>query len=1005
MLKSLLKAERFRLALAAGAAVPIMAASTAMAQVGATSPTPVPASAAQAPVADRAITDAAAAGAATTERVIVTGSYIPTAETEAALPVTVYTASVLVKQGANTPAEGLRQLPSFVGNAATENNSNGGNGVATINLRALGSGNTLTLINGRRAFELENINAIPIGALSRSEVLKDGASAIYGSDAVAGVVNFIMINGPGEAPYEGAEIDLLYGNTTDKDARVLQGWIRGGVATDKVSIAAAAEYYDRNAIMSRDREIAANADRRYLGGTNQGSPTFEGRVSARTNPAVAASNTAMILVNPSINSPTVASYREYDPNADALNFRIYTPAIPAMEKYGTFTTGRYKMFGEALQIYGDFLYFKQKQFNGLAPAPFAIGAAGSQASPYNPFPPNALQQIQYRATREGGLRGSVFDYDYYRWVVGFNGNFTFTDNSFISYLGYDTGMVYSRSDFLRVDTGDARRTPLEAEIAAGNFNPFIGMTAPTSGTATTFVAGVPTGARAYDNVAAWQRASYVGRSFSYSRDFLADAKIFGNLFPNLYQGGIGFNIGYEQRHSRFKSIPDPVQAAGNQLGFNAAANLYYHEEVKAYFGELQVPLVISSNNVPFVRSLELQVAYRFEEFHEKNQFSNATATFDNGGDVRISLRYQPIEDVTIRASFGESFLSPTAGQLFAPQTQNFPQLFDPLTGRTLQPQPGGVRQGGNPALTPEITNTYTAGIVITPRIVPGFTATVDFYQLYTKDVILPASQYAQLVLTANGLSGGTAFADLVIREPGTNLPQQITALTSNAGKRLVNGMDVTAAYQLPWTTFGTITFSLGYNYFFSWQAEAIEGLGSHTFLGDYNNTTLPLAPGALPYHKGFLRGEYAWGGLTFVATMNYISSYWDDSAFLFPASRSALVGGTPTDPQYADYRRVSDYQTLDMQLSYEFRKPEMEAATGGYSKDPKGGKSMVSDVAGVDQGSFFQRMLWGTTIRVGVVNAFDRNPPTVLGAFNDNYDTSLYTIRNRYYYIGLNKKF
>ncbi len=94
---------------------------------------------------------------------------------------------------------------------------------------------------------------IPLGALSRSEILKDGASAIYGSDAVAGVVNFILLNGPGEAPYEGAEIDFLYGNTTDTDARVLQAYVKGGVATEKVSIAAAAEYYDRDALFSRDR--------------------------------------------------------------------------------------------------------------------------------------------------------------------------------------------------------------------------------------------------------------------------------------------------------------------------------------------------------------------------------------------------------------------------------------------------------------------------------------------------------------------------------------------------------------------------------------------------------------------------------------------------------------------------------------------------------------------------------------------------------------------------------
>jgi iron complex outermembrane receptor protein len=215
----------FRSALAVGVGLPFLVAASASAQA----PTP----AATTPAATEA----------TAERVIVTGSYIPTAETESALPVTVYTAEVLQKAGANTPVEGLRQLPSFVGNAASENDSNGGDGTANINLRGIGPENTLTLLNGRRTFNFNDINAIPIGSLSRTEVLKDGASAVYGADGVAGVVNFILLNGPGEKPYEGAELYALYGNTTDGDAHVRQVYVRGGVTglDGKVSIAAAGE--------------------------------------------------------------------------------------------------------------------------------------------------------------------------------------------------------------------------------------------------------------------------------------------------------------------------------------------------------------------------------------------------------------------------------------------------------------------------------------------------------------------------------------------------------------------------------------------------------------------------------------------------------------------------------------------------------------------------------------------------------------------------------------------
>ena len=281
---------------------------------------------------------------ATTERVIVTGSLIPTAETESALPVSIYTTEFLQKQGANTPIEGLRQMPSFVGTAATENDANGGDGSATINLRALGAGNTLTIINGRRAFGFENINAIPISALSRTEVLKDGASAVYGADAVAGVVNFILLNGPGETNYEGAEINLLYGNTTDTDANVRQVYLRGGVASDKFAIAAAGEYYSRANLYSRDREIAATADVRALGGFNNSSPTYPGRVTV--------SGVARTLIDQSNNAPRgIIDYRRFDPQGpgtddDRFNFRAYSPSIPAQEKAMFFVTGKYQSVWE-----------------------------------------------------------------------------------------------------------------------------------------------------------------------------------------------------------------------------------------------------------------------------------------------------------------------------------------------------------------------------------------------------------------------------------------------------------------------------------------------------------------------------------------------------------------------------------------------------------------------------------------------------------------------------------
>ena len=261
-------------------------------------------------------------------------------------------------------------------------------------------------------------------------------------------------------------------------------------------------------------------------------------------------------------------------------------------------------------------------------------------------------------------------------------------------------------------------------------------------------------------------------------------------------------------------MPDPVQVAGDQLGFNQSPLTKYRQEVDSVFGEITIPFVTSTMNIPFVRSFEVSVAYRYEKFDDFDLFhQNPLAdhiSFDNGGTPRVSLRYQPIADLTLRASWGQSFRSPQPNTLFDPGSQNFPVEFDPLKGVTLQP-PSGVDQHGNIGLLPEETDAYSAGVVWTPKFVPGFTMTADMYQLFTTNVIISAADFAQIMLTANGLSGlanggvPTLFVDNIVRDAAGNLQEVLNANTNNAGKRLVEGLDVTATYEIPTERFGKFT--------------------------------------------------------------------------------------------------------------------------------------------------------------------------------------------------------
>src|ERR1051326_3005372 len=193
-----------------------------------------------------------------------------------------------------------------------------------------------------------------------------------------------------------------------------------------------------------------------------------------------------------------------------------------------------------------------------------------------------------------------------------------------------------------------------------------------------------------------------------------------------------------------------------------------------------------------------------------------------------------------------------------------------------------------------------------------------------------------------------------------------------------------ASYEIPTEQWGRFTFTGGWNHFFTWKGQAGPGNPTKSFVGNYDNQTLPFVPGAIPWNKGFLRGEWEWKHFDFVATANYIGDFRDDPSF------DSIVRQHP--------RNVPSYITLDLQLSYEWKKPAFEPIEWKEAKNTSPG----TDPSG---GSIWQRLLWGTKVTVGINNAFDRNPPTVLAALNDNYDTSLYAIRNRYCYIAISKKF
>ncbi|MBA3386117.1 MAG: TonB-dependent receptor, partial [Chthoniobacterales bacterium] len=588
-----------------------------------------------------------------------------------------------------------------------------------------------------------------------------------------------------------------------------------------------------------------------------------------------------------------------------------------------------------------------------------------------------------------GNRRSFFESDFYHFIVGLKGEFA---KDYFWELGY----VYDENNLLERDSGDQQFSLIAEAVADGRFNPFLGINAPKQGTLNGFT---------YDNVAALQAASYVAESKFETQEQLWDGKLGGRVFTGLPQGGMNFVVGFDFRHQELSQVPDPILVAGDQLGFNAAPAFDTQQDVSAAFLELNIPLVSSTMNIPGVHNLDFTFAWRYEHFDIRGA-DPADGTRDTQiilkTDVpKFAVRYAPFKDLTLRASYSRSFRAPSSDEFFTPQFENanFPDLFDPLAPggpEVVQPEAGDTI-GGSIDLQPERTDNYSAGLVFTPRQIPNLTITADYYQLNSEGIIVSGGDVAQFVVLQNAANG--SFADRIVRDASGAL-QSVLETPFNAARKAVEGIDITAIYEIPTTNFGKFTIALAYNHLLRFNAQVVTGFAFTNLLGQFQNAS-PLVPGSLPYNKGYLQTEWAYGAFNFVNTINYIGDYQDFGGAL---NGSELVldelgqQPNPGNPQFTRSRDVKAYVTLDSQISYTYRAPKAEP----NAELTRNGKNATSAAL---PPRAWQRWLDNTTIRVGVNNVFDEAPPFNAGAFNDNYDTSLYSLRGRYYYVGLNKKF
>jgi len=983
------------------------------------------------------------AAPAEAERVIVTGSNIPTAAEVGPNPVDILNREQIDKAGERTTAELVRNLTVAGPNGVPSSNNGAGAtpGASSIALRGFDASSTLVLIDGHRvapypvgtdngAVTFVDLNSIPKASLESIEILKDGASSIYGADAVAGVVNFKLRH-----DYRGAEANAQYGNTLDKDSGEFASSLVFGVGDGDTDITGVMNYYQRNSIFNHDRgysntvrfAFSLNASPLNLElsrsavlaagvaenaipkdpDTGEDFVTFFGHAPFRTNGTAPA---------------TGYTYRPFP--SVTFNYNRYSEALPDSERYGGFVNFDHKICGDQLAVYGDFFYQDAKTSYDLAPAatgafqtpgnitlaippdtPTAPGTelpntpshveTGLPANAFNPF--NPFHQIisggtQARLT-EFGNRVEDNETNALFSSVGVKG-----DKLLNGTWGYDAAFHYSQVQNISTGTQvSASRFSRVLNAADPIFDPtsaeFIGTTIPYNPFGD-FHVPIPSN----DQSVAF--ATVHPKETDLSKLATVDINIYTTSLFELPAGGVGLAFGGQFRRESLEQNPDDLLLVGDIIGASPGNTTHAGRKAYAFYAEARLPVFGGKLTVPGLHALEFTAAARFEDFRDNN--TNVLVP-------KFGVRWQPFDDsLTVRATWGEGFHEPSLIELFGIPVQNVVGfgITDPAfkPAKDVNPEvPFIVRS--NPNLQPEDSRSFTAGVVYTPKFVPGLTLTIDLYDIES----LGRAVFPDLQDVINrSVSGNLLPGEMVFRDtnsgPHFNEITSIHSAFQNAGAQKARGVDFGLSYQLE-TQFGTLTWLTQATYLDSFLFAALPG-------EPVVELRSAVRPGSFSDDEGYLKWransemDWAWKGFDLGLTAHYLDGFHEILAKTGQFSLFPKPHQVPSYPNGIKEHYVKETWFFDVRASYRFLAPSAPQAVAGYAKDKSSsGKEPQPESRAAAQmaNCNWQRLLNDTTITLGCNNVFGHDPPTA--AAIANYADFLYDSTGRFVYLSFTKRF
>jgi len=812
----------------------------------------------------------------TMEKFEVTGSYLPPAANSVAIPVITVDSTEIANSGNTTSVlEILRKTtPQFSGNGnvGAQNANVGEQSTLGGSALALRNASTLVLVNGRRMAgspvaattngAFVDVNQIPVAAIDRIEILADGASAIYGTDAVSGVVNIIL-----KSDYEGFESGGRYGWSTDQGHYAERsGYVVGGVSDGKSSMTLSAEWYKQDPIFNYERPYSASTF---------GTATFPGSTSIGTAYYNLAPGLNAAPVTPGGLSPAqlVTNGTYNGPNTSSVQFLLFNLSQYVTQQLAddrrSMTLAFDHKIGEKFKAFGDFMYSNTHTLSQINGQPITLSIpAGSPNDPFNVTVTGRNRLLSYPRqyiNDEVGLRG----------IIGLKGQLT-------SDWSFETAVDYSRVNDNYQNPGVINNAHLtNAALVTGAFNFFARVQANPTEVVTDGIVGVATG-------------GFFSALESY------DFKLIGKLF-DLPAGPVDIATGGEIRHEQVSAVADAlsqIDPVTGALGWNGATTLYPFKtsrSVEGLFAEVRIPVL---KDTPGAHLLEVSGAVRHEYYSDT---TNPTVP-------KITVRYLPINDeFALRGTYSRSFTAPTLFNLYGPNSIGFTSSYNLLPaggGAALPNTQNNSESGSNPHLNPSKSKNYTLGFVYSPKAVKGLSFTVDYYNVKQTDLISsigattiaqdvetngPASQYASHVHFGSFTGPGVTAKGQI----STAIPDNVYIVDTltNIAAQNFSGFDVTGKYTYNADSVGRFDFQSNIGIYKSYTIQTLPGTAPLETVA-----LVTASNGTLPRWQTYTSMDFHRGNYEAFVGVRYLPSLTD------------LNSGLP----------VGSFQTWDLSASYAF---------------------------------------------------------------------------------------